>query len=116
MFQKLINSSYFSLIIILFFASHASANDFQSVGKYKDWETFTITENNNKYCFAQSIPILRAPKKFEREPSRLFVTFRPAENITDEVSATSGYIFQKDKLVKGKTGKRFRTILTPDAE
>ena len=106
MFQKFINSLYISFIIILISFSARSAEDLKSIGKFKDWETFTVTENNNKICFAQSIPILRAPKKFERNPSRLFVSFRPTEDIKDEVSATSGYIFQKEKIVKAKTGKK----------
>ena len=106
MFQKFINSLYISFIIILISFAARSAEDLKSIGKFKDWETFTVTENNNKICFAQSIPILRAPKKFERNPSRLFISFRPAEAITDEVSATSGYIFQKEKIVKAKTGKK----------
>ena len=106
MYQKLINSLYISCIIILFSFSVQSAEDLKSVGKYKDWESFTLVEENNKICFAQSIPILRAPKKFERNPSRLFVTFRPAENIIDEVSATAGYIFQNKSTVKAKTGKK----------
>ena len=106
MHQKLINSLYISFIIILISFSARSAEDPKSIGKFKDWETFTITENNNKICFAQSIPILRAPKKFERNPSRLFISFRPNENIMDEVSATSGYTFQKEKIVTAKTGKK----------
>ena len=104
--QKIINSFYVSFIIILISFSARSAEDLKSIGKFKDWETFTVTENNNKICFAQSIPILRAPKKFERNPSRLFVSFRPTEDIKDEVSATSGYIFQKEKIVKAKSGKK----------
>jgi hypothetical protein len=104
--QKLINSLYISFIIILISFSAKSAEDLKSIGKFKDWETFTVTENNNKICFAQSIPVLRAPKKFERNPSRLFVSFRPTEDIKNEVSATSGYNFQKDKIVKAKTGKK----------
>ena len=106
MYQKFINSLYISFIIILISFSARSAEDLKSIGKFKDWETFTVTENNNKICFAQSIPILRAPKKFERNPSRLFITFRPSEDIKDEVSATSGYTFQKEKIVKAKTGKK----------
>ena len=104
--QKFINSLYISFIIILISFSARSAEDLKSIGKFKDWETFTVTENNNKICFAQSIPILRAPKKFKRNPSRLFISFRPAEDIKDEVSATSGYTFQKEKIVKAKTGKK----------
>ena len=104
--QKFINLLYISFIIILISFSARSAEDLKSVGKFKDWETFTVTENDNKICFAQSIPILRAPKKFERNPSRLFITFRPSEDIKDEVSATSGYTFQKEKIVNAKTGKK----------
>ena len=106
MYQKFINSLYISLIVILISFSARSAEDLKSIGKFKDWEAFTVTENDNKICFAQSIPILRAPKKFERNPSRLFITFRPSEDIIDEVSATSGYTFQKEKIVKAKTGKK----------
>jgi len=104
--QKFINSLCISIIIILISFSARPAEDLKSTGKFKDWKTFTVTENNNKICFAQSIPVLRAPKKFERNPSRLFISFRPTEDIKDEVSATSGYIFQKDKIVKAKTGKK----------
>jgi len=104
--QKFINSLYISFIIILISFSARSAEDLKSIGKFKDWETFTVTENDNKICFAQSIPILRAPKKFERNPSRLFVSFRPTEGIKDEASVTSGYTFQKEKIVKAKTGKK----------
>ena len=106
MYKKFINSLYISFIIILISFSARSAEDLKSIGKFKDWETFTVTENDNKICFAQSIPILRAPKKFERNPSRLFITFRPSEDMKDEVSATSGYTFQKEKIVKAKTGKK----------
>ena len=106
MHQKFVNLLYISSIIILISFAAKSAEDLKSIGKFKDWETLTVTENNNKICFAQSIPILRAPKKFERDPSRLFISFRPSEDIKDEVSATSGYTFQKEKIVKAKTGKK----------
>ena len=106
MHKKFVNSLYISLIIILISFTAKSAENLKSIGKFKDWETFTVTENNNKICFAQSIPILRAPKKYVRNPSRLFVSFRPSEDINDEISATSGYTFQKEKIVKAKTGKK----------
>ena len=106
MHQKFINALYIFFIIILISFAARSAEDPKSIGKFKDWETFTVTENNNKICFAQSIPILRAPKKFERNPSRLFISFRPNNNTKDEVSATSGYAFQKEKVVKAKSGKK----------
>ena len=68
MHQKFVNSLYICFIIIIISFSAKSAENLKSVGKFKDWETFTVTENDNKICFAQSIPILRAPKKFKRNP------------------------------------------------
>ena len=106
MHQKFINSLYISFILILVSFSARSGENLKSTGKFKDWEAFTVMENNNKVCFAQSIPILRAPKNFERDPSRLFISFRPSENIKDEISVTTGYVFQKESTVKAKSGKK----------
>ena len=78
----------------------------KSIGKFKDWESFTLLQNGNKVCFAQSIPVVRAPKKLKREPSRLFVSFRPAENIKNEISVTNGYEFKIKTPVTAKSGKK----------
>ena len=106
MYQKFINLLYISCIIILFSFSVQSAEDLKSVGKYKDWESFVLLKDGNKTCFAQSIPVVRSPKKLKREPSRLFVSFRPDENIINEVSVTNGYEFKLKALVIAKSGKK----------
>ena len=78
----------------------------KSIGKFKDWESFVLSQNGNKICFAQSKPVVRAPKKSKREASRLFVSFRPAENIKNEVSVTNGYEFKLKAPVAAKSGKK----------
>ena len=50
-----------------------------------------------KVCFAQSSPILQAPKNNKRD-ARLFITFRPGEKIYNEISVTAGYEFNKKIL------------------
>ena len=65
-----------------------------------------MSQDGNKTCFAQSIPVVRAPKKLKRDPSRLFVSFRPAENIKNEVSVTNGYEFKLKTPVIAKSGKK----------
>ena len=74
-------------LITLFFAIsvEAIAETPKSVGKYKNWQSFTTNTEKGKICFAQSVPSKRGPESFKREDSRIFVTFRPGENITDEV-------------------------------
>ncbi len=94
-----------SLFYFVFGILNAEEN-LKSVGKFKDWESFVLLQNGNKICFAQSIPVIRAPKKLKREPSRIFVSFRPSENIKNEVSVTNGYEFKLKAPVAAKSGKK----------
>ena len=98
-----------NLYIISFFIIFNFANaeeNLKSVGKFKDWESFILSQDGNKTCFAQSIPVVRAPKKLKREPSRLFISFRPTENIKNEISVTNGYEFKLKTPVTAKSGKK----------
>jgi len=83
-----------------------SEENLKSIGKFKDWESFILSQDGNKICFAQSIPVVRAPKKLKRNPSRLFVSFRPNEKIKNEVSVTNGYEFKPKAPVAAKSGKK----------
>jgi len=96
------------LIIIFSFIFNIAnaAEELKSLGKFKDWESFVLSKEGVKTCFAQSIPVVKSPKKFKRDPSRLFVSFRPAENIKNEVSVTNGYEFKLKALVSAKSGKK----------
>jgi|TARA_B110000971_G_scaffold146887_1_gene150045 hypothetical protein len=94
---------FLSLIIVLFATKTYAANPVSS-GTFKDWQVFTATTEQGKICFAQSKPKTRSPKNFKRESSKLFVTFRPQENIKNEVSVTSGHIY-KTSTVNAKSGR-----------
>ena len=96
------------LLLLLPFICSISYGDesIKSIGKFKDWESFIISQEGNKVCFAQSVPVVRAPKKLKREPSRLFISFRPGENIKNEVSVTNGYEFKLKAPVTAKSGKK----------
>ena len=97
------------LILSFFYFAFSAVNaeeNLKKVGKFKDWESFILSQEGNKKCFAQSIPVIRAPKKLKREPSRLFVSFRPSENIKNEISVTNGYEFKPKAPVAAKSGKK----------
>ena len=83
--KKIFFLSTFILVISL---PNTFAEDLKKVGKFKDWEVLVMSETSGKVCFAQSIPVLQAPKNNKRE-ARLFVTFRPGEKITNEISTTA---------------------------
>jgi len=91
---------FFVLLILV----NANAEEVKKVLKNKDWETYVVKNETSKICFAQSLPILQAPKSNERE-ARLFVTFRPNEKISDEISITSGYEYNKKNSIMARSGK-----------
>ena len=95
-----------SFLFYFAFAPLGAEENLKSLGKFKDWESFVLLQDGNKTCFAQSTPVVRAPKKLKRDPSRLFVSFRPAENIKNEVSVTNGYEFKLKAPVAAKSGKK----------
>ena len=94
----------FCTILFLTSFSQLVAQDIKKIGKYKDWEAMIVSEASGKICFAQSSPILQAPKSNKRD-ARLFVTFRPNEKIKDEISASPGYEFNKNNSVTATSGK-----------
>ena len=92
------------LIFLTAFANQVNAEEVKKMGTHKDWETYTINSDTGKVCFAQSKPVLQAPKKYSRE-ARLFISFRPGENITNEISVTSGYEYNNKNSITAISGK-----------
>ena len=95
------------LIFIIFvttFIGQVNAEEVKKMGTHKDWETYVMNNEKGKVCFAQSKPVLQSPKANPRD-ARLFISFRPGENITNEISVTGGYEFNNKNLVIVKSGK-----------
>jgi len=90
---------------LIFALSPSKAEELKEIGKFKDWQTMVLIEPTGTICFAQSSPVLQAPKTNKRE-AKLFVTFRPSEKITDEISASPGYEFNKKNSVTAVSGKK----------
>ena len=91
--------------IFIFSTTFISAEELKKIGKYKDWETLVLIKDNELTCFAQTKPVLQSPKANTRE-ARLFVSFRPNDKITDEISTTSGYEFNSQNSILATSGKR----------
>ena len=95
---------FISPIFFLCFLGQLSAEEIKKIGKFKDWEAMVVTEATGKVCFVQSSPILQAPKSNKRD-AKLFIAFRPAEKIINEVSVTAGYEFNKNNSITAASGK-----------
>jgi invasion protein IalB len=96
--------NFIIIIFISLFSVSANSQEVKKVGKFKDWETMVITEQTGKVCFAQSVPVLQSPKSNLRE-ARMFVSFRPGEKVSNEISITSGYEFNKKNTITATSGK-----------
>ena len=91
------------IIFITTFASQVCA-EVKKVGSHKDWATYVMNTEKGKVCFAQSKPVLQAPKSNPRD-ARLFISFRPGEKVTNEISVTGGYEFNNKNSVIAQSGK-----------
>ncbi len=97
------NLIIFSIFTLLTLAP-SKAEEIKKIGKFKDWQTMVLLQETGKVCFAQSSPVLQSPKSNKRD-ARLFITFRPGDKITDEVSTSPGYEFNKNNSVTATSGK-----------
>ena len=96
--------NFIIIILVSLFAVSANSQEVKKVGKFKDWEAMVIIEQTGKVCFAQSAPVLQAPKSNIRE-ARMFVSFRPGEKINNEISITGGYEFNNKNTIIATSGK-----------
>ena len=104
-----------NFLIIFFLNTTASySEELKKIGKFKDWETLVLIKDDGLVCFAQTKPVLQSPKTSSRE-ARLFVSFRPVNKITDEISTTSGYEFNSQNSIFAKSGKaKYKFDITQD--
>ena len=96
--------NFIILILVSLFSVSANSQEVKKVGKFKDWEVMVIIEQADKVCFAQSTPVLQAPKSNIRE-ARMFVSFRPGEKVSNEISITGGYEFNNKNSITAISGK-----------
>ena len=63
------------------------------VGQFGTWGAYTATPNGKKVCFALAKPASSKtnPPNRPRDPSYAFISTRPAEKVSNEVSIMIGY-------------------------
>jgi len=74
-------------------AAVAGSTEPTLIGQYGTWGAYTATPNGKKVCFALAKPSSSKtnPPNRPRDPAYAFVSTRPAEKVTNEVSVMIGY-------------------------
>jgi invasion protein IalB len=86
----------------------AAAGDVQPtlLGQYGDWGAYTASPGGAKVCFALAKPktTKTEPPARKRDPSYVFVSTRPTENVRNEVSVIIGYPFKTSSDATAEVG------------
>jgi invasion protein IalB len=84
------------------------------LGTYGDWGAYMGTSSGRKVCFALAQPssAQTTPPNRPRDPSYLFISTRPAENVRNEVSIIIGYGFKPDSDASVEIGQNKFSMYT----
>src|SRR5712692_7588185 len=95
----------------------APAGDTQPtlLGQYGDWGAYAASPGGAKVCFALAKPktTKTEPPGRKRDPSYIFVSTRPAENVKHEVSVIIGYPFKTNSDATAEIGTTKLGMYTP---
>ena len=72
-------------------AKSAATAGAQSLGSFGDWGAYMGGSSGSKVCFVLSQPKERLPKGLNRDPAYIFISFRPAQGVKNEIAVTTGY-------------------------
>ncbi len=74
------------------------------VGTFGDWAVYAAQTGRSKICYALAQPADRLPKNLNRDPAYLFVSFRPAENVRNEIALVMGFATKEDAPAEAAIG------------
>lgn len=106
-------SALFGVVAVVAGAGVAQAESVRLLGDFKDWSAYASTDGTNgAVCFS-----LTKPKSVEPQPdgysqASLYITHRPAENITNEFNLVAGFTFQPDSMATVNVNGQSFTLFT----
>lgn len=89
-------------LLFFFLISEVCAQELQ--GKFHDWNVFKAERGDQIVCYSASTPIKREGNYDKRDESFFLVT--NIENDADEISASSGFIYNKNSNVEISFGSK----------
>jgi hypothetical protein len=85
------------------------------LASFADWGVYTAQTGRSKICYALTQPKDRLPKNLSRDPAYLFVSFRPAENVRNEVAFVLGFPTREEGQAEATIGTANYALLTNEA-
>ncbi len=84
------------------------------LGQYADWGAYTASPDGKKVCFAISKPTSSQtnPPNRPRNPIYMFISTRPADKVTNELSIIIGYPFKPGSEASAQIGSTSFALYT----
>jgi hypothetical protein len=85
------------------------------VATFSDWSAYTAQTGKAKICYALSLPKSRQPANLKDTPAYLFVSFRPSDNVKNEVAAVLGFATKESGPAEASVGQTSYALVTKGA-
>jgi hypothetical protein len=103
-----------ALVMLVGAATTATAQTPTLLKQEGDWAAYGYTAGGGKVCYAISQPKELLPKGVNRDPVYMFVTNRPKEGVSHEVSVITGYPYKEGSKTNIKIGSNTFALYTKD--
>jgi len=105
-----------SFVFLVGLTGAAAAQSVQVIGTFKDWAAYSASEGAGAVCFAMAKPTAVDPQPDGYTQAYLYLTHRPAENVTNELNLVAGFEFAPDQpATLTVNGKSFDLFTQKDA-
>ncbi len=95
---------------------NAGAGGAKLLGSFGDWGAYQGASGNSRVCFVLSQPKDRQPRGLNRDPAYLFISFRPAAGVRNEVALITGYTMKEDAQPIASIGDSSFGLISTDGK
>jgi hypothetical protein len=105
-----------ALCASLILTASASAQQVRLLGEHRAWSSYAANGATGAVCFAMTKPERVTPTPDGYSQAYIYITNRPAENVTTEFNLVAGFAFQPDsKATVDVSGQVFNLFTQNDA-
>lgn len=105
-----------ALVASLALTASASAQQVRLLGEHRAWSSYAANDAAGTVCFAMTKPESVTPTPDGYDQAYIYITNRPAENVSNEFNLVAGFAFQPDSLATiDVSGQVFNLFTQNDA-
>lgn len=88
------------------------AQQVRVLGEHRSWSSYAASEGAGTVCFAMTKPESISPTPDGYSQAYIYITNRPAENVSNEFNLVAGFAFQPDSLATINVGGTVFNLFT----